>query len=364
MNILFVSGHPAQIHNFKLVKKELESHGHKVFWLATDKDISRYLLEKYNIKYSLLEKPQKSFLSKIRVLFLNTKYSTRFIKSNKIDIVVSRISPYLALASFLLRKPHITLTDTESAGFYDRFFCKFTNALLTSSSFQKTLRSDQIRFNSNIELFYLHPNRFKPLSKEDISRLLGINNEDQYVLMRFVGWDAFHDKGLYGFSEDNKLKAVNEFSKLCKIFISAEKTLPDKLEPYRVKIPVEYMHDVLANAIMFFGESATMATESAVLGTPAVFLNQNWFGSTGEAENYGLLFSYKEKPDDQINAINKGIELLKIPHLKNKMLLNNRKYLKDKIDITAFMVWFIENYPSSYNIMMKNPGYQIRFNKG
>lgn len=29
--------------------------------------------------------------------------------------------------------------------------------------------------------------------------------------------------------------------------------------------------------------------------------------------------------------------------------------LSDKIDVTAFMVWFIENYPKSAKIMKENP---------
>lgn len=35
--------------------------------------------------------------------------------------------------------------------------------------------------------------------------------------------------------------------------------------------------------------------------------------------------------------------------------------LSDKIDVTAFMVWFIETYPESKRIMEVNPGYQKRF---
>jgi hypothetical protein len=35
--------------------------------------------------------------------------------------------------------------------------------------------------------------------------------------------------------------------------------------------------------------------------------------------------------------------------------------LSDKIDVTAFMVWFVENYPESAKIMKENPDYQWRF---
>jgi hypothetical protein len=35
--------------------------------------------------------------------------------------------------------------------------------------------------------------------------------------------------------------------------------------------------------------------------------------------------------------------------------------LKQTIDVTAFMVWFVENYPASVKIMEENPEYQERF---
>ncbi len=32
-----------------------------------------------------------------------------------------------------------------------------------------------------------------------------------------------------------------------------------------------------------------------------------------------------------------------------------------KIDVTAFMVWFIKNYPESKTILDENPDYQYNF---
>jgi hypothetical protein len=359
MNILFVTGHPAQIHNFRYIRIELEKKGHKVFWLASDKDFSKYLLDSYNINYTIIPKPGRGFFSKAGMLFKNTLFVIRFIKRNKIDLTFTRISPYASVACFLLSKTHFAFTDTESAGFYDKFFSRFVTVLFTAKSFNKQLRKDQIRLPGNKELFYLHPNRFTPV--DNIHELLNIEKDQQYVIMRFVKWDAYHDKGLSGFSVENKLKAVEAFSEYAKVFISSEGLEQSTLSKYDLKIPPEKIHDVLSGAKLYFGESSTMATESAVLGTPAVFLNQNWFGSTSEAEKYGLLFSFKESPFDQINAINKGIELLQTQNLKENMILNKLDYLKDKIDVTAFMVWFIEYYPESFRIMKVDPEYHARF---
>jgi hypothetical protein len=35
--------------------------------------------------------------------------------------------------------------------------------------------------------------------------------------------------------------------------------------------------------------------------------------------------------------------------------------LKEKIDLTAFLTWLIEEYPLSREIIMNNPDYQYRF---
>lgn len=359
MNVLITTGHPAQVHNFKFVKAELEKKGHQVFWLASDKDISRYLLDCYKINYTLLSKPGKSLISKFSILLKNTVFVARFLKQNKIDIAISRVSPYVSLACYALRKNHFALTDTETAGFYDKFFSKFVSALFTAKSFKRTLRTDQLRFDGNIELFYLHPNRFKP--KDDVNALLGIEENEPYVIMRFVSWDAYHDKGLSGFTDENKLKAAKEFSKQAKVFISAEKELPAELEPYKTSIPPERMHDVLAHAKMFFGESGTMASESAVLSRPTIYLNESWLGYLLDAQKYGLLFAYKQNEEEQIKAIQKGVELLQDTELEPQLKNNHNNFMQYKIDVTGFMVWFIENYPQSFYIMKNDPDYQYRF---
>ena len=360
MRILINTGHPAQIHNFKYLKSKLEARGHTVFWLASDKDISKYLLDCYGINYTILPRPGKSFPAKLYTLIRNVFFLIGFLRRNKIDLALSRVSPYVAVAAWLLRKPHIALTDTETAGIYDLIFGRFASVLLTATSFKRTLRKDQIRFHGNIELFYLHPNQFQP--KEDIYNLLGINKGEPYMIMRFVSWDAYHDKGLKGFTDSNKIKAVKAFSKYVRVFVSTEKSMPLELEPYRINIPPEKMHDALAYSSLFFGESATMASESAVLGTPAIFLNENWFGSTEEEQNHGLLFSFKSNQHDQEAAIEKGIALLSDPKTKSNMKDRMQIFLGGKIDMTQFFVWFVENYPESFMIMKNNPKFQMKFN--
>jgi hypothetical protein len=43
--------------------------------------------------------------------------------------------------------------------------------------------------------------------------------------------------------------------------------------------------------------------------------------------------------------------------LLNKFQIRRQKMLAEKIDTTAFLTWFFENYPTSKKIMDKNADY-------
>jgi hypothetical protein len=218
----------------------------------------------------------------------------------------------------------------------------------------------QIRFKGTKELAYLHTNQFNP--DPTILADLGVPPLERYVLLRFVSWNASHDIGHKGISLENKKKIVNEYSKYAKVFISSEIQLPHDLLPFKISIPPEQMHHVIAYAALVFGESATMVSEAAVLGVPGIYIdNTGRYYTTEQEQKYGLVFNYSETQKDQLKAIAKGIEILTTPGIGEQWQRRRQLMLKDKIDLTAFMIWFIENYPQSFKIMKDNPEYQARF---
>ena len=90
-----------------------------------------------------------------------------------------------------------------------------------------------------------------------------------------------------------------------------------------------------------------MATEASVLGTPSIYIS-SLVGTMGNfielEQKYDLLYSFRE-PD---KAIQKALELIQQPDLKEKWAKKREGLLADKIDVTQFMVDFIENYPESF----------------
>ena len=356
MKILIDIGHPAQVHQFKYICKELVKKGHDVLFTTKDKDIALYLLNSYKIPYRNLGKPKKGLLNKILFIPNTCIKFMKIILSFKPNIILSRGSIHACWVSFLLRKKHISFADTEHVGLADTLTVPFVKTKLTAFSYYKDLGKNHFRFSGNIELFYLHPNRFSP--DKSILDFLGVKENEKYAIVRFVSWDAHHDVGLNGITLENKIRLVLELSKYAKIFITSEKDLPKEIEQFKFKISPDKMHDAMFYSSLLVGESATMASEAAVMGVPSIYVDEVGRGYTDEEGKWGLVFNYK--PNQQEEAIAKALELIKLTSLEYYMQLK-KEFLKDKIDVTAFTVWFIENYPESVKIMKDNPDYQYRF---
>ena len=123
---------------------------------------------------------------------------------------------------------------------------------------------------------------------------------------------------------------------------------PHRLEKYRVSSSGRYTVPVQGQPAGL--RFQTMATEAAVLGVPAVrcnsFVGKNDMGNFRELEErYKLIFNYST-PEA---AVAKSVELIKTPGLKAAWEDKRRRLLRGKIDVTAFMVWLVENYPDSVN---------------
>ena len=346
MKKIFIEiGHPAHVHLFKNIYWELEKRGWQGLFITKDKDCAINLLKSYKLPFKILGKTQDKIVNKILTLPYFALKMYKLAKIYKPDLFVSRGSPISGWSSFLLRKPHITLSDTENVKLYDSIAKPFIDVILTSSSYKRNHGGKQIRYPGYHELAYLHPKYFTP--NPSVLEEEGIDMNEKYAIVRFVSWTAHHDIGHQGFSEANKLKLVKELSRYLKVFISSEGDLPEELKKYQIKIKPENMHNVLYYAQLFIGESATMASECAVLGTPSIYLNDSQLGYIISEADYGLVHMFNEDEISQLKALNKSIEIISQPDIKNEYRERAQKMLQDKIDVTSFLVWFIENYPES-----------------
>lgn len=348
MKVVVDINHPAHVHYFKNFVREMKSRGHEILITASEKDISYRLLDLYGFSYEKIGNYGRSILQKmlnIPILDIKMYFAVRKFKP---DLFLGFGSIRAAHVSALMRRPYIALDDSEPSPFEHILYVPFADAILTPTSFRKDFGKKHKKFRGYIELAYLHPHYFSP----DPSVLddLGVSVKSPFVLLRFVAWQAMHDLAKSGFSFEEKVGLVNELKKHARVYISSEVPLPPELEPYRLTISPEKIHHMLYFARLFVGDSQTMSTEAALLGTPAVrynsFVGLEDMGNFLELEkNYGLLCN----SSDYDQARNTAVGLLKDRESKDTWRRKCQQVLMEKIDVTGFLLWFVERYPESMN---------------
>jgi hypothetical protein len=236
----------------------------------------------------------------------------------------------------------------QSARMFARLTYPFADIIVTPDVLPDDLGKKHVKYPSYQELAYLHPNHFTPDPK--ILEELGVDEGEPYSILRFVSLQAAHDKGQRGLSLDAKRALVKLLGNYGPVFITSERTLPPEFEPYRIAIAPHRVHDALAFASIFVGDSQSMTIEAAVLGTPAIRCN-TFVGRCPVIEElehrYGLTFGFLPGTVDKMLLTIE--ELLKNKELREKWRIRQQEMLEDKIDLTMWMVNFVENYRISVN---------------
>ncbi len=347
MKILVDIGHPAHVHLFKNFIWNMEKKGHEILITAKDKEVTLELLNNYGFKYETVGRYEKGTLSKIKDMISIDYREYKIAKKFKPDLLIGVAAVNAAHVSALLRRPCVVFDDTEHSSLEHRLYMPFSDAVCTPSCFKKDLGKKQVRFNGFKELAYLHPNYFKP--NPEVLEELNLTKNDKFIIVRFISWNAIHDLGYTGLDLKSKIKLVKEMEKYVKVFITSESKLDKNFEKYKIKVSSEKMHDLLYYATLYVGEGGTTSTEAAILGTPSILIDSEakFCGVHNELMNkYGLQLYYdSDKKDD---AFKKAVEILENENSKKDWQIKREKMLKDKIDVTKFMIDFIENYPESF----------------
>jgi len=285
MKFIFEINHPKHYYQFKPIIQKLKKEDHKVYVFAYKKDIVLTLLDEEKIHYEVIGENKKGLFNKI----INTipvffKYF-RHINTIKPDKLISKASFLSVFIAKLLGRPSIIFPDSEVVLLTNKIVAPLASKIVTPESFALDYGKSHKRVNGFFEECYLAPDVFKP--NMNIQKLLQIKDDEQYVIVRFVGWNANHDVSHKGLSNEEKIKLVLDLAKYAKVFITSESVLPKVLEKYKLTIPKNQIHSALYNAAMYIGDSQTMATEAALLGTPA--LRYNSFVGSNDMSNFVIL---------------------------------------------------------------------------
>lgn len=343
MRIVVDIGHPAHVHFFKHFISESRQKGHEIFITAADKDIALQLLDDYKMEYTKLGSTGKSLIRKIISIPILDYKLWQAVKSFKPDLFMGLASIRATHIAKLLGKHSIIFNDTEATIKEHFLYYPFADRVVSPRCFGRDFGKKHVRYDGYHELAYLHPDRFEPNPK--VLDELGIGRHEKIYIVRFIAWEATHDIGQKGFDVEGKRNIIKRLNKEGRVIITSEGELPDDLVQYQMSISPTKMHDVLAFSSLYIGEGATMASEAAVLGVPVVFLStlvHNYLHE--QAEKYELIHVFNQ----QRPAIVKMRELLEQKDLKEEYQRRRQVMLADKVDVTQFMIEFVDKYAQDY----------------
>jgi predicted glycosyltransferase len=344
MRLLIDILHPAHVHVFRHLARELTARGHTVRFTLREKECARALLEEYGIAYEVLS-TQRHGAGLAWEFTQRTRRLWRVAAKFRPHFLAGVMGPSIAVVGRLRR---LLGDPVRTAVFYDTEMARITNAfaypladyVCTPDCYQARVRGRHVRYPGYHELAYLHPRRFRP--DAEVVRSAGIDPAQRYFVVRFVSYAASHDLGTAGLTAARKLDLVRLLAARGRVLVTSEGPLADELEPYRLRLAPSLIHHVLAFASLLVGESATMASECAVLGVPAVYISPIGRGYTDEQEQrYGLVtnFTGPRFRDDWLTRVR---ELVDDPDLPARAARGRAALLAEKIDTTQWMLDFFE----------------------
>jgi hypothetical protein len=338
MNILVDILHPAHVHFFRNPIKIWQSKGHNVAITAREKDVAVQLLQNYDLNYNILSQAGSGKIQLACELFTRDIKLLKFCRKFKPDVLTGISGYFISQVGKLINKPSVVWDDTEHQTLGHKITWPFATEIHSPSCYLKTPVKKQKLYNGFHELAYLHPEYFTP--DRGIAESLGVNTKEKYCLIRLVSWQAHHDAGQYGFDKNNFVEFINEISKYAKPYLSVEGDCPEELKQYQLSVPVHQIHHIMGFASLCVGEGATMISESAVLGVPAVYINTLKLGYINMLEDYGLV----RQTTQTDKARQYSIDFLTEPDIKIKCRSIRDKLLADNIDVTEYITETIQRF--------------------
>jgi predicted glycosyltransferase len=364
MNILFYFGHPAQYLFLRATIKEfIKLPGHGVIITIKSKDVLEELIKSDNLPYINIQQTERgnSKFSIVLNLLKRTLKLFRLALTYKPDLMIGTDAT-IAQIGFLLNIHRITITEDD----YDvikslaKLTYPYTEYILCPNACHLgKWAHKKIGYSGYMKLGYLHPSVFKP----DKLILNKYSLQNKYALIRLAKLNAHHDFGIKGISEATLQIILNTLKeKGITAYISSEKEIPSEFKPYLLAISPSDMHHVLANAQLLICDSQSMSVEAAVLGIPSIRIS-DFAGRISVLEelerSYELTFGIS--PLDTKGIFRKLNELLALSDINETFQLRKEKMLKEKINVSAYLLWLLKNYPESIDQLKKDPAIENQF---
>lgn len=334
MRLLVEFSHPAQVHKFKNVLRELIEEGHQILILSRKKDVMTELLDAVGLPHRCISKARNGLFGMAVELLQRELLTFWQVWRFRPDILFSAHSVAITHSGWLFRVPTLVHEDTEFGTLQQKLYIPFATRVVTTTSYMKDWGATQVRINSLEPLAYLHPNYFKPDAK--VLETYGLSMQTPYAVVRFVAWKAAHDRGYRPPTTEEREQVLASLGRLGieKVVFTSEleEALGAPVELIRPQ-PTD-LHHLMAFAAICVGDGITVANEAAVLGIPTVLWNPLRGGHTVELERYGLVRRVARQ-DETLRTVE---EILRDRHSHDVWQQRRKRLLSEKSDMNRDMI--------------------------
>jgi predicted glycosyltransferase len=339
MRLLFDIGHPAHVHLFRNLIKRVQQEGGEVLAATRDKDVTVNLCRAYKIPQIVLSQAYGGrliaggweLLSRTVKLFqIAIKFKPDALLGTSMSIgVVGRIT---GRPSFVFSEDNAAVVPLFSRIVYPT--CKY---VVTPECLKhENYGPKHLTYPGYHELAYLHPDHFTP--DPEVPRSIGLEPTSPYFILRFVTLKAHHDFKARGLPLEVAKRLVDMLAKRGRLLISSEGELLPEFKKYQFPLHPDKLHDVLAFASMYIGDSQTVAIEAAMMGVPSLRCNTfaRLITILNELENdYGLTKAFLPEESDKLLAVVQKW-LNDLEDVKKTMKLRRRKMLENSVNLAEW----------------------------
>jgi predicted glycosyltransferase len=251
--------HPEHVKFYRHAVEELRSRGHEVSVLVREFRATTDLLAAYGLSHTVLADEARTSRGHLTG---HLQYETKLLRrarTDSIDVLTSVGGRAISHLAPLAGTRSVVFVDWRPTRL-DDVVARLADTVCTPAYLDADLSGRQVVYDGLQELAYLHPQRFRPgLESLDVDP-----SEPLFVL-------GTATEG----PEDGWLEAVaTVLSAHGQVYLSADSAaVDDRLVDGR--FDHANVHAALTQADLCVGDLATLVTESAVLGTPAVYVGES-----------------------------------------------------------------------------------------
>lgn len=293
MRIIFDIVHPADVLFFKRPVEICRARGDDVLLVSREKDVAIPLIEAFGFPHECVSRQSAGLLGLGLEMLRRDAALLKVARRFRPDVMIGFGGVAVAHVGRVLSIPSVSFYDSENATLQTRLTWPFIGHLYVPQGYGGPVPAARTtRVPGTKELSYLHPSAFMP--DREVAARHGFDHERENFLVRVVAWRANHDVGKAGWSPELLQKVVGHLSAKGKVHLSSELPLPDDLDRLRYKGPARDIHHLVGCCRLLVGESATMASEAAIMGVPGIYAGRDFPGYVKELEAAGLLTNVEE----------------------------------------------------------------------